>query len=243
MKEEPGPASSSPAARPGGCWLAGIYEVNALGEAWAGFSALATGTAWFAAKPDACSALGVSFDGDTLITTDPRVVGRARRLCRPDLFSSRHDPGQVAAFVHRVPHLTGSGLMTYAASDSVRSITAMTRELLPARDAAEARARLLAVIDGAEAVPERDAAEQFLERYLGVAPDSPAPQAARAAMELQTLTDGFRGYWSAYIGDTRIGLLHADRWAARPARRPRWLAWLSRPWRLGRERPGQGGRA
>jgi hypothetical protein len=207
----------------GECWLAGVYEVNGVGEAWAGFGVLATGTTRFAAKPDACSALGVSFGGDTLITEDPGAVRRARHLCRPDLLNSRHAPGQFAAFVHRVPHLAGSGLMTFAASDSLRSITAMTQELLPARDADEARARLLAVIDGAKAVPERDEAEQFLQDYLGVAPDSPAPAAARAAEALGTLTDDFRGYWSTWVGNTRIGLLHADRWAARPARfrRPR----------------------
>jgi hypothetical protein len=210
-------------AQPGECWLAGVYEVNALGEAWAGFDVLATGTMRFASKPDACSALGVSFDGDTLITGDPRAAARARRLCRPDLINSRHAPGQLAAFVHRAPHLTGSGLMTFAASDSLRSITAMAQELLPARDAAEARTRLLAAVDGAKAVPERDEAEQFLEHYLGVPPGSPAPAAARAAMALETLTDDFRGYWSTWVGNTRIGLLHADCWAARTARRPAWL--------------------
>lgn len=231
LKENPGAAGSGAAAQPGGCWLAGVYEVNALGETCAGFGVLATGTRRFAAKPDACSALGVSFDGDTLITEDPRAVGRARRLCRPDLLNGRHAPGQLAAFVHRVPHLTGAGgLMTFAASDSLRSVTAMTRELLPARDAAEARIRLLAAVEGAKAVPERDEAEQFLESYLGVAPGSPAPAAARAAVALETLTDDFRGYWSAWVGNTRIGVLHADRWAARrPARRPGCPAWFRGP--------------
>jgi len=89
---------------------------------------------------------------------------------------------------------------------------ARPRALLPARDADEARTRLLHAIDGARAAPERDAAEQFLERHLGVPLPDVDPEAARAAETLRTLTDDFRGYWSTYVGNTHIGVLHAACW-------------------------------
>src|SRR5262249_15146441 len=162
----------------GESWLAGAYEVNAVGEAWLGYDVLAWGTTWFSAKAEACSAVGVSFEGDTFTTTDPGAVARARRPPRVMLLKRRHWAGELAAFVQRAPHLDGTGLMTFAASDRHRSIEVMTRELLPARDASEARTRLLAAIDGAKAAPERDAAERFLQQYLGVPPPGVDPQAA-----------------------------------------------------------------
>lgn len=205
----------------GESWLAGVYEVNAVGQAWLGYDVLAGGTTRFAAKDAACAALGVSFDGDEFTSEDPRVVTRfRRRLPKVMLLNSRHDPGQLAAFVQRAPHLNGAGLMTFACSDSQRSVEAMTRELLPASDMDEARTRLLAVIDGASAVPERDAAEQFLE-LLGVPPESTGPAAGRAARELNGLPGEFSGYWHTYVGNATIGLLHAACWAAPRARRGR----------------------
>ena len=215
MNEYHGVNSATAPAAGGEPWLAGVYEVNSVGEAWLGYEVLARGATRFSVKAEACSALGVSFDGDTFITTDPAAVARARRLPRVMLLNRTHGPGQLAAFVQRGSHLEGVGLMTFAASDDLRSIEAMTRALLPARDADEARTRLLAAIDGANAAPERDAAEEFLERHLGVPLPDVDPQAARAAEALATLTGDFRGYWSTYVGNTHIGLLHAACWAAR----------------------------
>jgi hypothetical protein len=204
---------TGPATGAGGPWLAGVYELNALGEAWLAYDVLARGTTQFADKAQACSPLGISFDGDTFTTTDREVVARALRLPRVELLNHTHGPGQLAVFVRAAPHLNGAGLMTFAASDDQRSIEAMTRALLPARNADEARTRLLAAVDGAKAAPERDAAEQFLNQNLGVPLPSVDPQAARAAEALRTLTDDFRGYWSTYVGNTHIGLLHTARWA------------------------------
>lgn len=206
-------AGTGPATGAGGPWLAGVYELNALGEAWLGYSVLARGTTRFTDKAQACSTLGISFDGDTFTTTDPEVVARARRLPRVELLNHSHGPGQLAAFVQAAPHLRGAGLMTFAASDDQRSIEAMTRALLTACNADEARTRLLAAVDGAKAAPERDAAEQFLHQNLGVPLPSVDPAAARAAEALGTLTDEFHGYWSTYVGNTHIGLLHTARWA------------------------------
>lgn len=196
-----------------GLWLAGVYEVNAVGEAWLDYAVLAQGTTRFSAKAAACSALGVSFDGDTFTTTDPAAVARARRLPRVMLLNRTYGPGQLAAFVQCAPHLERAGLMTFAARDDHRSIQAMTRALLPARNADEARIRLLAAFDGAKAAPERDAAEEFMHRHLGVPLPDVGPEAARAAEALRTLTDDFRGYWSTYVGNTHIGLLHTACWA------------------------------
>lgn len=225
---------AAPAAG-GECWLAGAYEVNAVGEAWLGFDVLAWGATRFNAKADACSALGVSFNGDAFITTDPGAVARALRLPRVMLLNSRHGPGQLAAFVQRAAHLTGVGLMTFTTSDDHRSIEAMTHALLPARDADEARTRLLAAIDGAKAAPEWDTAEQVLQQHFGMPLPSVDPAAARAAEALQTLTDDFCGYWSAYVGNTHIGLLHTTCWTPPRTGRAAALDLIRRS--LGRLRP------
>ncbi len=187
--------------------------MNALGGVWLGDDVLARGATRFSGKAAACSALGISFAGDAFTTTDPGAVARARQLPRVMLLNRRHGPGQLAVFVQRAPHLDGASLMTFAVSDDQRSIEAMTHALLPARDADEARTRLLAAIDGARAAPEWDAAEHVLHRHFGVPLPSVGGAAARAAGALRTLTDDFGGYWSAYVGNVHIGLLHAGCWA------------------------------
>lgn len=114
---------------------------------WQGYDVLARGATRFSGKAAACS-------GDAFTTTDPAAVARARQLPRVMLLNRRHGPGQLAVFVQRAPHLDGASLTTFAVSGDQRSIEAMTHALLPARDADEARTRLLAAIDGAGAAPE-----------------------------------------------------------------------------------------
>jgi len=209
-----------------GSWLAGVYELNANGEAWAGFNVLVGATVRFDTKQEACSALGVVVDGDSYSSTGAAVVERARKLIRPALINSSHAPGQLVLFVLHAPDLDGTGLMTYAASDSDRSISSMTQALTPAPDADHARARLLDAVAAANAHPERDVVENFVETHLGIAPDSTGPEAEQAAQTLATLTDEFRGDWFAYVGNTRIGVFHSDCWA-RQANSGR-SAWWSR---------------
>ncbi len=48
--------------------------------------------------------------------------------------NGRYRPGQIAMFMPCAAHLDDSRLMTFAASDSHRSIEAMRRDLLPAKD-------------------------------------------------------------------------------------------------------------
>ncbi len=155
--------------------------MNALGGVWLGDDVLARGATRFSGEAAACSALGISFAGDAFTTTDPAAVARARQLPRVMLLNRRHGPGQLAVFVQRAPHLDGASLMTFAVSDDQRSIEAMTHALLPARDADEARTRLLAAIDGARAAPEWDAAEHVLHRHFGVPLPSVGGAASRAA--------------------------------------------------------------
>jgi len=64
----------------GESWLAGAYEVNAVGEAWLGYDVLAWGTTWFSGKAEACSALGVSFEGTRSLPRIP-VLWRGRGGC------------------------------------------------------------------------------------------------------------------------------------------------------------------
>lgn len=195
-----------------GSWLAGVYERNGVGEAWAGFDVLTAATIRFATKHEASSALGIVVDDDSYTSTDTATLARACELIQPALINSRHVPGQLVLFVLYAPHLGCTGLMTYAASDSDRSISTMTQALTPAPDADQARARLLDAVTAASAHPERDDVEKIFATHFGIAPDSPLPEAERAARALATLTDEFRGHWSAYIGNTRIGVLHTDCW-------------------------------
>lgn len=195
-----------------GSWLAGVYELNAVGEAWAGFSVLTGSTMRFATKQQACTALAIAYDGDSYSSTQAAAVARARALIRPALINSVHRPGQLVLFVQHVPHLDGTGLITYAASDSARSISAMTKALTPAPDAERARARMLEAVAVTSALPERDGVEDFLEDAFGIAPASPDPAAERAAKAIATLTDDFRGDWYTFVGNTRIGVFHAECW-------------------------------
>jgi hypothetical protein len=223
------PHPTEPTGASAGPWLAGVYELNACGEAWAGFSVLTSATVRFATKQEAYSALGVAVDGDSYTSTDTAAVERARKLIRPALINSRHAPGQLVLFVLHAPHLDGTGLMTYTASDSDRSISAMTQALTPAPDADHARARLLEAVAAANAHPERDVVENFVETHFGIAPDSTGPEAERAAQTLATLTDEFRGDWFAYVGNTRIGVFHSACWTRQPnAGRSAWWSRLRR---------------
>lgn len=198
-------------------WLAGIYEKNYCHEAWLGWSVLGRGTTRFPSKDAACAALRVRFDGESLVTADPSTVQRARAgLAREELLNSRHRPGSLCLFVRHAPHLDGARLMTFTLSDNKRSVEAMVGALAPASDAGEARARLVIAATQAAANPERDAAEDFMEKAFGITPHPAGPEADRAIKALETLTDDFRGFWDTYIGNTRIGVLHSDCWAPAP---------------------------
>jgi hypothetical protein len=203
-----------------GSWLAGVYKLNYYREAWLGYSVLAHGTTRFASKEEACAALGVSFDGDALSSTYPAVLAGARKLPHQELLNTRHKPGQLAAFIQHAPHLDGTGLMTFALSDGQRSIAEMTRALLPASSAAEARTRITAAVEGAAAAPEYGDDEIFMQDVFGIALREPRGQAARALQDLQHLPDDFRGYWSTYVASTRIGVIHAACWNPRRSARP-----------------------
>jgi len=195
-------------------WLAGIYEKNFDHEAWLGWSVLGRGTTRFPSKDAAGAALRIRFDGDSLVTADPETVQRARAgLAREELLNSRHRPGSLSLFVRHAPHLDGAGLMTFILSDSMRSVEVMIGALVPASDAGEARTRLVAAAAQAAANPERDAAEDFMEKAFGMTPHPAGPQADRAVAALETLTDDFRGFWDTYVGNTCIGVVHSDCWA------------------------------
>lgn len=200
-------------ATEGGSWLAGVYEPNYYSEVWLGYSVLGQGTTRFATREQACGALGVTFDGEALITTDVAAVVRARKLPHQELLNRSHKPGKLAAFIQHAPHLDGTGLMTFALSDHQRSISAMTRALQPARDAAEARISLIAAITRAFAAPEYDEDEIFMRDVFGISPPDPGARADRAMQAVQDLTDDFRGYWDTYIASTHIGVIHASRWS------------------------------
>jgi hypothetical protein len=191
-------------------WLAGVYERNALGQAWLGFDVIAAATR-FESRLAVQDALGVVVSGTGYQSRDPEIVARARAVLRPgSLLNPAHEPGQLAVFVQHVPQARGAAVLTFSLSDSDRSPESMCSALEPAASFEQAVDKLHAVL-GAEryAIPVEDSAIE----YLTGRPVEPNPESVRSSLlqKLHRLSPSV-GYWHTYFGDHCVGILPLSVW-------------------------------